>query len=235
MIPWLKNGMPFPPVSQAQSYPNGLLAASEDISAERVLTAYREGIFPWYNVGEPVLWWSPDPRMVLFPHEIKISRSLQKTLSKHHYSVRLDTAFREVISACADARAYSSTSWIQPTIEDVYTELHEMGYAHSVETWVDDELVGGLYGMAIGKIFFGESMFMRQSDASKIAFAHLARYLAENDYVAIDCQMSTTHLASLGAREIPRAEFTAMLVNARDISVPIGKWPAQDAAQYFTE
>lgn len=183
----------------------------------RLLMAYRQGIFPWFNPGEPILWWSPDPRMVLFPNEFKLSRSLRKRLTRDDYEVRADTAFSQVVRECAAPRAGASGTWISEAMIEAYSALHEAGYAHSIETWrrnTDGEsetLIGGLYGVAIGRVFFGESMFSRQSDASKIALAHLVTWLREHDFAVIDCQMNTAHLASLGAREIQRAEFSELL------------------------
>lgn len=211
MIPWLTNNMPFPAAGRALSSPNGLLAAGGDLSAPRLLEAYRHGIFPWFNSGEPILWWSPDPRMVLFPDEFKISRSLGKTLRHGKHEVRCDTAFEEVMRACAAPRDDQGGTWIHEDMIAAYGALHELGYAHSVETWLDGKLVGGLYGIAIGRMFYGESMFHTSRDASKIALAHLARQLEDWQFGMIDCQMNTPHLASLGAREIPRTEFIARL------------------------
>ncbi|MGQ9685337.1 MAG: leucyl/phenylalanyl-tRNA--protein transferase [Thiobacillaceae bacterium] len=211
MIPWLRAADPFPPVEAAIREPNGLLAAGADLSPQRLLDAYSRGIFPWFNAGEPILWWSPDPRMVLFPEEFKPSRSLCKRLRRIDYQVRIDTAFREVMLACAGPRSGQRGTWITPQMVDAYVRLHALGHAHSVETWIGGELVGGLYGVAIGRVFYGESMFTRVRDASKIAFAHLVAKLKAWGYALIDCQMSTRHLASLGAREIARSEFTALL------------------------
>ena len=210
MIPWLGQNDPFPPISSALREPNGLLTAGGDLSPQRLIEAYRRGIFPWFNPGEPILWWSPDPRMVLFPAELKVTRSLRKTLRKHDFELRVDTAFREVMTACAEPRDGQGT-WITPAMIDAYCELHRLGLAHSVETWVEDRLAGGLYGIGLGRMFYGESMFSRQTDASKIAFVHLVRQLERWHFGMIDCQMKTAHLASLGAREIPRAEFSQRL------------------------
>ena len=211
MIPWLTDITPFPPVEGALRMPNGLLAAGGELSPARLLDAYRLGIFPWFNVGEPILWWSPDPRMILIPGEFKISRSLRKTLHNSNYEVRFDTSFEQVMRACAAPREGQAGTWIHEDMIAAYCALHRMGYAHSVETWMDGELVGGLYGMALGRMFYGESMFSRRTDASKIALAHLARQLERWNFGMIDCQMHTPHLASLGARAIPRAEFIARL------------------------
>ncbi len=221
MIPWLRESDPFPPVQRASREYNGLLAAGGDLSLPRLLAAYRQGIFPWFNPDEPILWWSPDPRMVLFPHEFKLSRSLRKRLARGDFQVRVDTAFTQVMRECAAPREGAAGTWISESMIQAYTALHQAGYAHSIETWMRVEspengsesemLVGGLYGVGIGRVFFGESMFMRQTDASKVAFAHLVGWLRQHDYSVIDCQMNTSHLASLGAREIPRSEFTELL------------------------
>ena len=234
MIPWLEAGDPFPAVSKALREPNGLLAAGADLSPQRILAAYRQGIFPWFSPGDPILWWSPDPRMVLFPDRIRITRSLAKTLRNANYTVRLDSAFAQVIAACAGTpRDGQSGTWITPTMQQAYIRLHELGYAHSVETWVNGTLVGGLYGMAIGKAFFGESMFSHATDASKIALAHLCRFLEANDFGIIDCQMETTHLASLGATPIPREEFAARLAALVDHDSPPAPWPVSAADGMF--
>lgn len=211
MITWLNNGAPFPPVEQALLKPNGLLAAGGSLSANRLLDAYQQGIFPWFNTGEPILWWSPNPRMVLIPEEFNISRSLRKTLRDKNYEVRTDSAFEQVMRACAAPRREQVGTWIHDDVIAAYIELHQMGVAHSVETWVNGNLVGGLYGISIGRMFYGESMFSHATDASKIALAHLTAQLQRWRYGMIDCQMSTPHLASLGAREIPRAEFMLRL------------------------
>jgi len=224
MIPWLDLNAPFPPLDRALLDPNGLLAAGADLSAERLLGAYSRGIFPWFNQDEPVLWWSPDPRMVLFPAELKVSRSLRKRLRRRDYEIRTDTAFHQVMIGCAAPRRDQESTWISPMMIDAYTQLHRLGAAHSVETWIDGELAGGLYGVSLGRVFYGESMFSRVSDASKIAFVHLARQLARWDFGLIDCQMKTAHLASLGARDISRQEFSrrlAVLVNYPGIT---GHW-----------
>jgi leucyl/phenylalanyl-tRNA--protein transferase len=211
LIPWLYPTDPFPPLDTALEYPNGLLAAGADLSPRRLLDAYRRGIFPWFAEGEPILWWSPNPRMVLFPTELRVSRSLAKRLRRRDYEVRADTAFRSVMEGCAAPRAGQSGTWITRSMIDAYMALHEAGYAHSVETWIAGELVGGLYGVAIGRMFYGESMFTRVPNASKVAFVHLVRQLVEWGFGLIDCQMRTAHLASLGAREISRPNFTSRL------------------------
>ena len=224
MIPWLEADDPFPPVPAALARPNGLLAAGDDLSPGRVLDAYRHGIFPWFNDGEPVLWWSPDPRMVLFPAELRVSHSLDKTLRNRPFEVRFDFGFREVMQACGEPRDGQAGTWITGRMLEVYCALHRDGWAHSVETWIDGELAGGLYGVAIGTMFFGESMFTRVRDASKIAFVHLVRHLNRAGFRMLDCQMATDHLASLGAREIPRDEFSRHLAELVNSSVVPSAW-----------
>lgn len=211
MIPCLSDQPRFPPVSRAQRDPNGLLAAGGRLTPEWILTAYRQGIFPWYSDGDPILWWSPDPRMVLVPGEERITTSLHKTLRRSRFDIRCDTAFADVMTACAAPRAYASGTWIVEDMIEAYCTLHEMGWAHSVEAWEEEKLVGGLYGLAIGHAFFGESMFHCVTDASKVAFAHLTRMLRRENFAILDCQMSTGHLASLGAHEIPRSQYVAGL------------------------
>ncbi|MFH1870839.1 MAG: leucyl/phenylalanyl-tRNA--protein transferase [Pseudomonadota bacterium] len=236
MIPWLPEAHLFPPVAKALSEPNGLLAAGGDLSPQRLLAAYRRGIFPWFSAGEPLLWWSPDPRMVLFPDELKISRSLAKTLRNADYEVRLDSAFGDVIRACArKPRAGQSGTWITPEMQQAYRELHRLGYAHSVETWIAGKLVGGLYGIAIGRAFYGESMFADARDASKIALAHLCAYLKQRGFGIIDCQMETRHLASLGARPIPRCDFAARLEVLCPHGDAAGRWPAAAIDGHFRQ
>ncbi len=211
MIPWLGPDTHFPPVEQATAHPNGLLAAGGDLSVARLVEAYRNGIFPWFNEDQPILWWSPDPRMVLFPAELKVSRSLDKILRNSSFEVRADTAFRDVIQSCRMPRRDQDGTWITAPMVEAYCELHRAGIAHSVETWLDGELVGGLYGIALGRAFFGESMFMRSTGASKVALVTLVRRLERWGFGMVDCQMNTAHLASFGAREIPRADFTRRL------------------------
>lgn len=233
MIPWLEPGDPFPPVEDALASPNGLLAAGADLSPETLLRAYRMGVFPWYSAGEPILWWSPDPRMVLPPRALKLSRSLRKRLAKRDYEVRLDSAFENVVSECAQPRPDQHGTWITHEMSRAYARLHELGHAHSVETWIDERLAGGLYGVAIGRMFFGESMFTRVTDASKIALAHLCRYLERRGFAMIDCQMVTTHLATMGASPIPRREFTPALRNWTRAGPAPGSWPTGDAHGLF--
>jgi leucyl/phenylalanyl-tRNA--protein transferase len=228
MIPWLQAGDPFPAVERALDEPNGLLAAGTDLSLPRLIQAYESGIFPWYSEGQPVLWWSPDPRMVLFPPELKISRSLRKRLARDDYEVRADTAFEEVIRACAAPRPGHEGTWITEDMVDAYTLLHHAGHAHSVETWIGGELAGGLYGVALGRMYYGESMFSLKPDASKIALAHLVRQLERWSCGMIDCQMKTAHLARFGAREIPRAEFVRKLAELVNYPRHARKWRLDD-------
>jgi leucyl/phenylalanyl-tRNA--protein transferase len=228
VIPWLEPNDPFPPLAHALREPNGLLAAGADLSCERLITAYRRGIFPWYSSGQPILWWSPDPRMVLIPSEFRLPRSLGKRLRKHDYEVRTDTAFEAVMRGCAAPRAGQSGTWITDEMITAYCALHHRALAHSVETWIGGELAGGLYGVALGRVFFGESMFARAPDASKIALAHLARQLVRWDFGLIDCQMTTAHLAMFGAREIPRARFMARLAELVECEAHTRAWHFDD-------
>jgi len=214
----------FPAVETALADPNGLLAMGGDLSAERLLDAYRHGIFPWFNPGEPILWWSPDPRMVLVPGEIRVTRSLARRIRNGGFEARVDTAFVEVMRACAAPREGAGGTWISPAMIAAYTRLFEAGWAHSMETWRDGQLVGGLYGVAIGRMFYGESMFSRESDASKVALVRLAQQLQRWGFGLIDCQMETPHLASLGARTLPRAVFTARLAELVNLPHRPGPW-----------
>ena len=207
MIPFLEADDPFPPVERALRDPNGLLAAGADLSPGRLIDAYARGIFPWFGDEDPLLWWSPDPRMVLRVSDLRVSRSLRRVVRSGRFRVTLDTAFAEVMAGCAEPRAEQDGTWITAAMTDAYARLAALGYAHSVEAWIDGTLAGGLYGVAIGRMFFGESMFSRATDASKVALVHLVRQLERWEIPMIDCQMSTEHLASLGARDIPRAEF----------------------------
>lgn len=202
---------PFPPVEEAEREPDGLLAVGGDLHPTRLLNAYRAGIFPWYSANQPLLWWSPDPRTVLSPPHLKVSRSLRKSLRNKPFRVSFDQAFTRVIEACALPRDDETGTWITRDMATAYTQLHRLGHAHSVEVWQDDRLMGGLYGIAPGRVFFGESMFTRASDASKVGFVHLVRQLQERGFRLIDCQVYTTHLVSLGAEEIPRREFCRLL------------------------
>ncbi len=224
MIVWLdKSDIWFPDPSTAPGdFP---LAAGGDLSPERLLFAYSLGIFPWYSEDEPILWWSPDPRMVLFPENLKISKSLKKVLKNKGFAVKFDTNFEEVIKSCAYVpRPGQDGTWLNADMIDAYIELHKLGYAHSVETYLDGKLVGGLYGIALGGTFFGESMFHKVSNASKVAFVHLVRKLKDLDFDMIDCQQSTPHMARFGAVEIPRKEFLERLSKSLKKPTIRGKW-----------
>ncbi|WP_415844637.1 leucyl/phenylalanyl-tRNA--protein transferase [Stutzerimonas zhaodongensis] len=219
MLTWLqRDDLSFPPLEKAMREPNGLLAAGGDLSPARLLAAYRHGCFPWYQDGQPLLWWSPDPRTVLYPDELHVSRSLRKKLRQGAFSITFDQAFRDVIEGCASPRDYSDGTWITTPMQEAYVELHRLGAAHSVEVWQDDQLVGGLYGLAMGQLFFGESMFSRTTDASKAGFVTLVERLNEWGFKLIDCQMPTQHLASFGARPIPRQVFAETLAQYLDES-----------------
>jgi leucyl/phenylalanyl-tRNA--protein transferase len=224
VVPWLKTNSPFPPLEAALGDPNGLLAASADLSPERLLEAYRHGIFPWYNEAQPVLWWSPDPRMVLFLDEFKVPRSLQRTVKQERFEIRVDTAFGAVMEGCAGPRPGQSGTWITAPVVEAYTRLHRMGHAHSVEAWRDGRLAGGLYGVAIGRMFFGESMFAHEPDASKVALVRLVELLRERDMPLIDCQQETQHLSRFGARPIPRREFAERLSRLVNSSQSQSAW-----------
>ena len=225
----------FPPVESAT--PEGLLAVGGDLSSERLLAAYRRGIFPWYNPGQPILWWSPDPRAVLYPEKLKISRSLRQTLKRGQLRVTFDTCFREVMLACAAPRAQYPVggTWINDAMVEAYARLHAMGYAHSIETWHANRLVGGLYGVALGGVFFGESMFARETDASKVALVALVNKLREWGFVLIDCQIPSAHLTSLGAEEIARSAFLTELERALKLSGQAGHWQVAIATQNLTD
>ncbi len=215
---------PFPPVERAEIEPNGLLAIGGDLSPTRLLNAYRSGIFPWYSDDQPILWWSPDPRLVLFPDNIKISRSLRKSLRNRAFEIRFDSAFEQVISSCSAPRTGQNGTWITPEMNAAYIELHRQGYAHSVEIWQHRRLVGGLYGLAIGRVFFGESMFSKERDASKSALVCLSRLLSKLKFRLIDCQVSTPHLLSMGAEEITRAAFCDEIAIGVDLPGIHGSW-----------
>ena len=215
-IPWLDpDSLEFPHTNEAWVEPNGILAAGGDLSPARLIAAYCKGIFPWYNEEEPILWWSPDPRCVLIPSEIKISKSLRKTIKKTKFKITFNRCFSQVISACAKPRTEDlgdePGTWISPDMINAYIELHKAGYAHSIECWLDNELVGGLYGLAIGKVFFGESMFSRASDASKVAFVALCQSLQSKGFELIDGQVESPHLMTLGFKLIDRSDFTVSL------------------------
>lgn len=214
----------FPDTAEALVEPDGLLAAGGDLTPERLLIAYRSGIFPWFSDGQPILWWAPDPRSVLYPDDLKISRSLRKTLKRESFVVTIDRAFDAVIRGCAAPRGGHAGTWITASMIDAYETLHRHGYAHSVECWTNGELVGGLYGVAIGRVFFGESMFSRVSDASKIAMVNLSRRLSQWDYRLIDCQLHNPHLTSLGAVTIPREDFNSMLAALCAVDASADAW-----------
>jgi len=239
-IRWIEPDAPpheFPPSHTALAEPNGLLAIGGDLSVERLLAAYQRGIFPWFTEDQPILWWSPDPRAVLFPAEIRISRSLRKTLRKNIFSVSIDQAFSDVVAGCADrsirlnpdshiSSDNDTGTWITASMAAAYAELHAAGHAHSIETWCDGQLVGGLYGVNIGRVFFGESMFSSATDASKVALAKLISECQAKGIELIDCQIASGHLASLGSREIPRSEFNRLLARLTGFP-PSGTWPSE--------
>jgi leucyl/phenylalanyl-tRNA--protein transferase len=220
VLTWLDTGAAFPPVEKALRDPNGLLAAGGDLSPKRLLEAYRHGIFPWYSGDEPLLWWSPDPRMVLYCDELKVSRSLGKNLRNKGYELRIDSAFSQVLQGCS-AR---EKTWLGREMKAAYLALHRAGYAHSFETWRKGDLVGGLYGVAIGRMFYGESMFSSATDASKVALVHLVSQLKQRGFPLIDCQMNTPLLASLGGRDIPRRAFLRQVAALVNYAEPRGKW-----------
>jgi len=227
VIPWLQPGDPpdaFPPVEAALSDPDGLLCAGGDLSTARLLAAYRRGIFPWFSEGQPILWWSPDPRTVLYPEELKVSRSFAKTLRNRGLVTSFDVAFARVMERCADASLRPEGTWISPRMRSAYQRLHGLGFAHSVETWERDELVGGLYGVALGRIFFGESMFSAARDASKVALHALTELLIRRGYRLIDCQVDSAHLRSLGARLLPRQSFVRTLQESISGLEPDAVW-----------
>lgn len=201
----------FPPVENALDDPDGLLAVGGCLSPSRIINAYRHGIFPWFSADQPILWWSPNPRLILVPGKFKLSRSLKKKIRKGVFSITFDTAFPAVVEACSGPRQDQTETWITEEMKEAYNKLHQMKYAHSIEAWYDNRMVGGLYGIAIGRVFFGESMFHWKTDASKIAFAYLVDKLIEWRYQLIDCQVHTNHLISLGAEEISRNRFTYLL------------------------
>jgi leucyl/phenylalanyl-tRNA--protein transferase len=213
----LEDDCEFPPLSMALKEPNGLIAIGGDLSATRLLSAYKQGIFPWFSEGEPIMWWSPSPRMVLFPDELKVSNSLKKTLKKQLFEIRFNTSFRSVMTACSntprlDQNNNSAGTWISDEMIAAYCELNRLGYAISMESWLDNKLIGGGYGIKIGRMFYGESMFHHVTDASKVAFVHLVQHLQDQGVEMIDCQMKTPLLTSFGGREIPRDEFMQKLL-----------------------
>jgi leucyl/phenylalanyl-tRNA--protein transferase len=224
VLKWLRPGERFPPVEQALKEPDGLLAAGGELSVARLLEAYRGGIFPWYSGDEPILWWSPDPRLVLYCAELKVSRSLAKNLRNKGYELRVDTAFREVLAGCADPRPGGGGTWLGEDMRRAYAALHRAGYAHSFETWRRGELVGGLYGVALGRMFYGESMFSRATDASKVALVALVGELRRRGFPLIDCQVRTPLLVSLGAREVARRAFLREIAALVHYDEAPGKW-----------
>lgn len=230
-VPWLNPAdTVFPACEYALDDPNGLLAVGGDLSSERLISAYRLGIFPWYEDPQPILWWTPSPRAVLFPEKIIVSSSLRKRIRRGDYQVSCDTAFSRVVASCAHApRKDQDGTWISQPILDAYQRLHDMGFAHSLEVWFEGQLVGGLYGVSIGRVFFGESMFSTRSDASKVALVYLARQLQQWGYGFIDCQVSNPHLLSLGAEEIDRREFSQRLQQSIDQPGPT-QWPVDWSA-----
>ncbi|WP_299592626.1 leucyl/phenylalanyl-tRNA--protein transferase [uncultured Microbulbifer sp.] len=216
----------FPDTSCALEDPDGLLAVGGDLTPEWLLAAYSRGIFPWFSDDQPILWWSPSPRCIVRPASTRFSRSLKKVIRRGHYQVTFNQAFEQVLDGCAAPRAQESGTWITEDMREAYLAMHQLGHAHSVEAWLDGELVGGLYGLAIGQVFFGESMFHRATDASKVAFAHLVRQLAEWGCELIDCQVSNPHLASLGAVEVPREEFERLLADGISENRAINSFPS---------
>jgi leucyl/phenylalanyl-tRNA--protein transferase len=224
---WLSADDPpssFPPVSSALAEPDGLLAAGGDLSSERLLYAYRHGIFPWYDEGQPLLWWSPDPRCVFMPGDYRVSRRMQRELRRSNAEVRTNTAFSEVVQQCAGPRKSEQGTWITPAIMSAFDELHKQGWAHSIEVWESGALVGGLYGLAIGKVFFGESMFSQRPNASKIALLFVADKLEKGDIELLDCQVVSGHLMSLGARTTPRSDFVKHLESACHPATRLPNW-----------
>ncbi len=225
MIPWLKPGQGFPPVSEAFFSPNGLLAAGADLEPQTLLSAYRQGIFPWYSPGEPVLWWSPDPRLVIQPGEIHVSRRLRRTLRKP-FAISLDRCFDQVIDACAGPRDGETGTWITQEMKQAYRRLHQLGHAHSLEVWLDQRLVGGIYGIAIGRVFFGESMFRRATDCSKVALISLCQWLQHHGFGLLDCQVESAHLMRLGAVTVPREHFCRTVQELAQLEGLVGNWQA---------
>ena len=224
-FPWLDETefFQFPSVNKAT--PDGIVAMEGNLSPGMLLSAYKQGIFPWYSEGEPILWWSPDPRMVLFPEKIHISKSMQRSFKRDRFSFTMDNHFREVIDSCRRIpRKHEDGTWITGEMKDAYNHLHELGWGHSLEVWEDNELVGGLYGLSIGSVFFGESMFSRRTDASKAAFIILARVLSRLGFAMIDCQLYTPHLESLGAVKIDRKEYLGLLNNGLVADTRRGNW-----------
>ena len=226
MIPFLGPSDPFPPVDQALEEPDGLLAAGGSLATKRLIDAYRRGIFPWFNEGDPILWWSPDPRTVLRPSKVHVSHSLRKRLKKEAFLITIDRAFARVLEGCAAPRAHEAGTWLSAPMRRAYASLYSAGLAHSVEVWMDGELAGGIYGVAIGRMFFGESMFARRTDASKIAMVRLCAQLERWAFPMIDCQLETQHLLSLGAEHMRRRQFIAEV--DRLVKEPSPDWVMDD-------
>ena len=227
-ITWISSDDPpeaFPEIESAFDIPDGLLAAGGDLSPERLLYAYRHGIFPWYDSGQPILWWSPDPRCVLRPHEFHASKRLRRSLSRSKLEVSFNQAFSAVITACAEDRIGQQGTWITDDMADAYSRLHQQGWAHSIEIWQENRLAGGLYGLAIGRAFFGESMFSRQTNASKASMLALCQHMVLNDFEILDCQVESPHLVSLGASLMPRNKFAAVLRRACNTNSQYLDWP----------
>ena len=230
-LPWLDANdvnAPFPSPEDALDYPEGLVAAGGDLNPIRLIRAYKEGIFPWYEQGQPILWWSPNPRGLFFPRNFILHRSLKRSLRKHQWHVTYNQAFRDVMIACAEPRAYSKNTWITKEMTNAYCKLHQLNYAHSVEVWNENNaLIGGIYGLSLGSIFFGESMFSRVTNGSKVALLYLCAYLDKWDYKIMDTQLPSAHLASLGGTEISRSEYLKILANVLDRDIAGDAWEKQ--------
>lgn len=229
-ITWISSDDPpdaFPDIESAFEVPDGLLAAGGDLSQERLLYAYRHGIFPWFDDGQPILWWSPDPRCVLYPESLRLSRRTLRSLKNSDFRIQFNTAFDDVVAGCAEERDGQEGTWITEEMAAAYQNLHEHNWAHSIEVWTSEGLVGGMYGLAIDKVFFGESMFSRESNASKAAMLALCHLLLENNIALLDCQVESPHLMSLGATLLPRQQFASILQNACSNIVPFTNWPAE--------
>jgi leucyl/phenylalanyl-tRNA---protein transferase len=218
----------FPDVERSLIEPNGLLAVGGDLTRERLILAYKNGIFPWFSSPEPILWWSPDPRSVLFLDEMKVSRSLGKSIRNRSFEIWLNKDFNSVLASCAESRSYADGTWITDEMQAAYADLHDCGVAHSISVYQDGKLVGGLYGISLGKFFFGESMFNRSTDSSKVALYYLVSYLRDNDFLMVDCQVPNDHLSSLGSRNIPRQEFIAQLNQWVDWPQPESMWQRRE-------
>lgn len=223
-IPYNAGPYDFPDLENALDHPDGLLAIGGDLSPSRIMVAYRRGIFPWYSDDQPILWWSPSERMIMFPENLKVSRSLRKTIRKHAFTLTMDTCFRQVVIECAGPRRHEEGTWITPEVLEAYCQLHYYDFAHSVECWYDGQLVGGLYGVSLGKVFFGESMFSHLTDASKVAYSHFVWQLQRWGYELIDCQIHTEHLESLGAYLIPRQAYRKLLDRLCEVKGYHGPW-----------